>query len=87
VYCSMAPKGSFYSPRDLGAVGAPFGRHWLPSVRGCTGLSGAHRTLHSAMTMDHLIGYFLILGAPDCPVGGTRLSGAPIEHWLRLACN
>jgi hypothetical protein len=38
----------FIAPRDLGAVGAPFGRLWLPSVHGCTGLAGtpdglAHR--------------------------------------------
>jgi hypothetical protein len=24
-YYSMAPRGSFYSPRDLGAIGASFG--------------------------------------------------------------
>jgi hypothetical protein len=38
----------FVAPRDLGVVGTPFGRPWLPSVRGCTRLFGAHRTLHSA---------------------------------------
>jgi hypothetical protein len=32
-----APKEPFYSPKDPGAVGAPFGRLWLPSVRGRTG--------------------------------------------------
>jgi hypothetical protein len=37
----------FIAPRDLGVVGAPFGRLWLPSVHGCTGLSGAHRTVNS----------------------------------------
>jgi hypothetical protein len=26
----------FIAQRDLGVVGAPFGRPWLPSVRGCT---------------------------------------------------
>jgi hypothetical protein len=31
----------FIAPRDLGAVGSPFGRLWLPSVRGRTGQSGA----------------------------------------------
>jgi hypothetical protein len=35
-----APRGPFYSLRQLGAVGTPFGRQFLPSVRRCTGLSG-----------------------------------------------
>jgi hypothetical protein len=39
--------GPFIALRDLGAIGTPFERLWLPSVRGCTGLSGAHQTLHS----------------------------------------
>jgi hypothetical protein len=28
----------FIAPTDLGAVGAPFGRPWLPSIHGWTGL-------------------------------------------------
>jgi hypothetical protein len=63
-----APRVPFIAPRDLGAVGAPFGRLWLPSVHGCIGLSGAHRTMNSATTKNPLIGYFLLLGASDCPV-------------------
>jgi hypothetical protein len=59
---------SFVAPRDLGADEAQFGRLWLPSVRGCTGLSSAHRTVNSATTKNPLIGYFLLLGAPDRPV-------------------
>jgi hypothetical protein len=31
----------FIAPKELGAVGAPFGRLWLPSVCGRTGQSGA----------------------------------------------
>jgi hypothetical protein len=38
----------FIAPRKLGAVGAPFGRPCLPSVHGCTELSGAHRTVNNA---------------------------------------
>jgi hypothetical protein len=48
VLCSMCLGVHFIAPRELGAVGALFGRLWLPSVRGCTGLSGAHRTVNSA---------------------------------------
>jgi hypothetical protein len=54
--------GPFIVPRGLGAVRAPFGMPWLPSVHECTGLSGAHRTLHSATVVYLLIGYFLLLG-------------------------
>jgi hypothetical protein len=57
-----APRVPFIVLRDLEAVGAPFGRLWLPSVRGCTGLSGAHRTMNSARAENHVIGWFLVLG-------------------------
>jgi hypothetical protein len=66
-----APRGPFIAPRDLGAVGATFGRLWLPSVRGCT----AHWTVNNARAENHVIGWFPVLGhwsvrwrAPDCPV-------------------
>jgi hypothetical protein len=72
---------SFIAPRDLGAIGAPFGRPWLPSVHGCTGLSGAHQIVNSSTTTKSLIGWFLVLGAPNCPVGGTKPSGAPCDRW------
>jgi hypothetical protein len=44
--------GPFIALKGLGAVGAPFGRPWLHSVHGCTGLSGAHQTLYSAMATN-----------------------------------
>jgi hypothetical protein len=71
----------FIGSRDQGAVGAPFGRSWLPSVRGCTGLSGAHRIVNSAREKNHVIGWFPVLGTPDHPVGGTGLSGALVDRW------
>jgi hypothetical protein len=36
-----APRGPFYSPRQLGAVESILGRQFLPSVAWCTGQSGA----------------------------------------------
>jgi hypothetical protein len=57
-----APRVPFIVPRDIGAVGAPFGRPWLPSVRRCTRLSGAHRTGNSATATKSLIGWFPVLG-------------------------
>jgi hypothetical protein len=65
---------TFVAPRDLGAVGAPFQRPWLPSVCGCAGLSSAHRTVNCAMAMRSLIGWFPVLG-------GTRLSSAHVDRW------
>jgi hypothetical protein len=58
--------GPFIAPRDLGAIGASFGRPRLPSVRGCIGLPSAHQTLNSARflsipakpTVELAIGYF-----------------------------
>jgi hypothetical protein len=40
----------FIALRQLGAVGAPFGRQFLPSVRRCTGLPVAHQTVNSMST-------------------------------------
>jgi hypothetical protein len=40
VCCSMRLGVPFIAPRQLEAVGTPFGRQFLPSVRRCTGLSG-----------------------------------------------
>jgi hypothetical protein len=59
VLSSMRIGVPFIAPRDLGAVEDPFGRPWLLSVRGCIGLSGAHRTVNSATATESLIGGFL----------------------------
>jgi hypothetical protein len=62
VWRSMRLGVPFIAPRDIGAIGAPFGRLWLPSVRGCTGLSSVHWTVNSAMTSNPMIGCFPVLG-------------------------
>jgi hypothetical protein len=69
----------FIALRDLGAVGTLFGKPWLSSVRGCTELSSAHRTVNSATATKSLIGQFPVLGAPTCHVGGTGSSDAPCD--------
>jgi hypothetical protein len=51
VCCSMRLGDPFIAPRQLGAVGAPFGRQFWPFVRGRTGLSGAYRTVNSTSTV------------------------------------
>jgi hypothetical protein len=40
-----APRDLFYSPRDLGVVGALLGRLWLPSVHGAPDSPVHHRTV------------------------------------------
>jgi hypothetical protein len=81
----MRQRVPFIAPRDLEAVGASFRSPWLPSVRGCTGLSGAHQTVNSATATNHVIGCFPILGAPDCPV--LLLTMGPRPMWqLAVGC-
>jgi hypothetical protein len=79
VYCSMSLGVPFIAPRQLGAVGAPFGRQFLPSVRGRTGQSGAPPDMNSARFLS-LFGEAHHcsrgpLGTPDSPV-------RPSDHWL-----
>jgi hypothetical protein len=73
-----APRGSFYSPRGLAAVGAPFGRPGCLLSVGAPDLSGAHRTLqcNGYKSSDWLV---------SCS-GGTRLSDAPCDGWLQPTC-
>jgi hypothetical protein len=65
----------FIDPRELGAVGAPFGKLWLPSVRGCTRLSGAHRTVNSTCAGRDR-------ESPDWLVSASRGTGLfGVGHW------
>jgi hypothetical protein len=67
----------FLAQRELGAVGAPFGRFWLPSAHGCTELSGAQKTVNIARTgHDRESPVWLI----SCSMG-TGLSGVPLDRW------
>jgi hypothetical protein len=73
----------FIAPRQLGAVGAPFGRQFLPSDHGRIGLSGAHRTVNSTSTgrdresPDWLVSFSV--GAPNGPV--RHMTGGSWSTW------
>jgi hypothetical protein len=71
VFCSMRLGVPFIAPRQPGAVGTPFGRQFLPSVRRCTG----QWTVRAQDAVKNpLIGWFPFLW-------GTGPSGAPYDHW------
>jgi hypothetical protein len=87
VYCSMCLGVSFIAPRELGAVGAPFGRPLLPSVRWCTGLSGAP---YDRWPEADVAASRCVAGTPNCPVPRTdcpvnisecRLKNPRAESW------
>jgi hypothetical protein len=67
----MAPRGPFYSPRGLGAIGSSISKFH-------TCLVCAHRTVHSLTVHKYLIGWFPVLGAPDCPVTQLTVGAANV---------
>jgi hypothetical protein len=70
-----APRGPFYSPKG------PRSR-WSSICQALVAFCPqVHRTVNSATTKNPLIGYFLLLGAPDYPVGSTGPSGASFDRW------
>jgi hypothetical protein len=48
VVCSMRLGVSFIAPRQIGVVGSPIGRQFLPSIGWRTGQSGAPPDMNSA---------------------------------------
>jgi hypothetical protein len=74
VQCSMRLGVPFIAPRQLGAVGTPFGRQFLPSVCRCTTLSGGALDSEQYAAQNPLIGYLPFLW-------GTGPSGAPCDRW------
>jgi hypothetical protein len=79
VFCSIRLGVPFIAPRQLGAVGSPFGRQFLPSVGWRTGQSGAPPDMNSARFLSFFgeadcwtLGS---LGTPDSPV-------RPSDRWL-----
>jgi hypothetical protein len=57
VISSMRLGIPFISPRQLGAVGDQFERHFLPSVEWCTGQSGAPPASNSSSPVRDLLPY------------------------------
>jgi hypothetical protein len=49
---SMCLGGPFRAARSKGVVSSLFGMPWFPSIRGCIGLSGAHRTMNSTQFLS-----------------------------------
>jgi hypothetical protein len=77
VYCSMRLGVPFIAPRQLGAVGDPIGRQFLPSVRWCTGQSGAPLDMNNSCPVPDLLPF---LAKPTVgslvPLAHRTLSGA-----------
>jgi hypothetical protein len=69
----------FIAPRQLGAVGDPIGRQFLPSVGWRTGQSGAPPDMNSNILVPNLLPFLAKLTiAPSVPLAHWTLSGA---HW------
>jgi hypothetical protein len=84
VFSSMRLGVLFIAPRQLGAVGGILGRQYLPSVRWCTGQSGAPPDIPCSLSgADSLP----ILAQPTVedlePLAHRTLSGAPIRPLAR----
>ena len=77
MFCSMRLEIPFIAPRELRAVGAPFGRPLLPSVRWRTGLSGAHWIVNSTHMGRCKESSDWLVSASR----GTGLFGAPVDRW------
>jgi hypothetical protein len=71
VYCSMSLGVPFIAPRQLGAVGDPIGRQFLPSVGWCTGQSGAPPDKNSS---------YLVLDILPFLAKPTVAHSAPLVH-------
>jgi hypothetical protein len=74
VCCSMRLGVPFIALRQLGAVGAPFGRQFLPSIRGRTRQSGAPPDMNSARSPS-------LFGEDDhCSQGPLGTSDSLVAH-------
>jgi hypothetical protein len=77
----MRPGVPFIAPRQLGAIGSPFGRQFLPSVGWRTGQSGAPPDMNSAQFLSSLAKPTV---EPLVPLAHQTLSGAHRTVWCGL---
>jgi hypothetical protein len=78
-FSSMRLGVPFIAPRQLGAVGGQFGRHFLPSIEWCTRQSGVPPDNHCSCSVRDLLPYRAQpTVAPPGPLAHRTLSGA---HW------
>jgi hypothetical protein len=79
-----APRGPFYSPKQLRAIESIPGRQFLPSVAWRTGQSDAPPDTVQCGFLSFFgeadRWRFRVVGAPDSPVH-TGQSGAPSDRW------
>jgi hypothetical protein len=82
VCCSMRLGVPFIAPRQLGAVGIPFGRKSLPSVGWRTGQSGAPPDMNSPCLVPDLLP-FLVKPTVELsvPLAHRTLFGAHRTVW------
>jgi hypothetical protein len=77
VFCSMRLRVPFIAPRQLGAVGDPIGRQFLPSVEWRTGQSGAPPDMNSSSSVLDLLPFLAkSTVGPLVPLAHWTLSGA-----------
>jgi hypothetical protein len=77
VYCSMCLGVPFIAPRQLGAVGDPIGRQFLPSVGWRTGQSGAPPDMNSVGPVPEILPYMAKPTVePSVPLAHRTLSSA-----------
>jgi hypothetical protein len=77
VYCSMRLGVPFIAPRQLGAVGDPIGRQFLPSIGWRTRQSGAPPDMNSICPVPDLLPFLAkpTVGS-SVPLAHRTLSGA-----------
>jgi hypothetical protein len=77
VSCSMRLGVPFIAPRQLGAIGIPFGRQFLPSVGWRTGQSGAPPDMNSPYPVPNRLPFLAKPTVePSVPLAHRTLSDA-----------